>query len=64
VQLLGRLDGMEPVVEQDKRSSRIVQITCGRMEAADRGAGKDLSDALAGSGGPQAGTNVARLGYR
>jgi hypothetical protein len=61
VQLLGTLDGMEPVVEQDKRSSRIVQISCGRMEAEDQGAGKDLSDALAVSGGPQVGTNLARL---
>jgi hypothetical protein len=61
VQLLGTLDGMEPVVEQDKRSSRIVQISWGRMEAEDLGAGKDLSDALAVSGGPQLGTNLARL---
>ena len=61
MQLLGTLDGMEPVVEQDKRSSRIVQISWGRMEAEDRAAGKDLSDALAVSGGPQVGTNLARL---
>ena len=60
MQLLGTLDGMEPVVEQDKRSSRIVQISWGRVEAEDRGAGKDLSDAPAVSG-PQVGTNLARL---
>src|SRR5580704_18046141 len=52
---------MEPVVEQDKRSSRIVQISWGRVEAEDRGAEEDLSDALAVSGGPQVGTNLARL---
>jgi hypothetical protein len=40
MQLLGTLDGMEPVVEQDKRSSRIVQISWGRMEVEDRGEGE------------------------
>jgi hypothetical protein len=52
---------MEPVVEQDKRSSRIVQISRGRMEVEDRGAGKDLSDALAVSASPEVRTNLARL---
>jgi hypothetical protein len=55
MQLRGTLDGMEPVVVQDKRSSP------GRMEVEDRGAGKDLSDAMAVSGSTQAGTNLARL---
>ena len=64
MQLLGTLDGMEPVVEQDKQSSRIVQISWGRMEAEDRSGGKDLSDALAVSGGPQVGTNWLDSGYR
>jgi len=45
VQLLGRLDGMEPVVKQDKRPPRIVQISWGRMEVEDLGAGKDFNRA-------------------
>jgi hypothetical protein len=64
VQLLGTLDGMEPVVEQDKRPSRIVQISRGRMEVEDLGAGKDVSDALAVSASTQVRTNVTSSGYR
>jgi hypothetical protein len=64
VPLLGTLDGMEPVVEQDKRSSRIVQISWRGTEAEDRGAGKDLSDALAVSGGPQVRLIWLDSGYR
>jgi hypothetical protein len=64
VPLLGTLDGMEPVVEQDKRSSRIVQISWRGTEAEDRGAGKDLSDALAVSAGPQVRLIWLDSGYR
>jgi len=40
--LLGTLDGMEPVVRQDRRPPRIVQISWGRMEVEGLGAGKDF----------------------
>jgi hypothetical protein len=40
--LLGTLDGMEPVVKQDKRSPRIAGISWGRMEVEGLGAGKDF----------------------
>jgi hypothetical protein len=52
---------MEPVVEQDKRSSRIVQISWGCMEFEHWGAGENPSEALAVSGGTQVRANVARL---
>jgi hypothetical protein len=42
VRLPGTLDGMEPVVEQDKRPPRIVQVCWGRMEVEGLGAGKDF----------------------
>ena len=32
MQLPGTLDGMEPVVKQDKRPPRIVRVSWGRME--------------------------------
>jgi hypothetical protein len=38
----GTLDGMEPVVKQDKRSPRIVRISWGRMHVEGLGAGKDF----------------------
>ena len=40
--LLGTLDGMEPVVKQDKRSPRIAGISWGRMVVEGLGAGKDF----------------------
>jgi hypothetical protein len=64
VPLLVTLGGMKPVVEQDKRSSRIVQISWDHMEVGDWGAGKDPSGALTVSAGSQVRTNLARLGYR
>src|SRR5215831_13328347 len=33
---------MEPVVRQDRRPPRIVQISCGRMEVEGLGTGKDF----------------------
>ena len=42
MQLLGTLDRMEPVVRQDTRSPRIVQISWGRMEVEGLGARKDF----------------------
>ena len=42
MQLLGTLDGMEPVVKQDRRPPRIVQISWGRMEVEGLGTGKDF----------------------
>jgi len=42
VRLPGTLDGMEPVVTQDKRPPRIVQVSWGRMEVEGLGAGKDF----------------------
>jgi hypothetical protein len=42
VQLPGTLDGMEPVVKQDKRSPRIIQVSWGRMEVEGLGVGKDF----------------------
>ena len=42
MRLAGTLDGMEPVVEQDKLSPRIAQISCGRMEVEGLGVGKDF----------------------
>ena len=40
--LPGTLDGMEPVVTQDKRPPRIVQVSWGRMEVEGLGVGKDF----------------------
>jgi hypothetical protein len=40
--LLGRLDDMEPVVTQEKRSPRIIQVSWGRMEVEGLDAGKDF----------------------
>ena len=40
--LAGTLDGMEPVVMQDKRPPRIARISWGRMEVEGLGVGKDF----------------------
>jgi hypothetical protein len=58
---MGTLDGMEPVVEQDKRPPRVAQISWARMEVEGLGAGKDVSDALAVSASTQVRANLARL---
>jgi len=42
VWLAGTLDGMEPVVMQDKRPPRIARISWGRMEVEGLGVGKDF----------------------
>jgi hypothetical protein len=42
MRLLGRLDDMEPVVTQEMRSPRIVQISWGRMVVEGLDAGKDF----------------------
>jgi hypothetical protein len=40
--LPGTLDGMETVVKQDKRPSRIARISWGRIEVEGLGAGRDF----------------------
>ena len=64
MQLMGTIDGMEPVVEQDKRPPRIVQISWGRIEVEGLGTETDVSGALAVSAGTGCALIWPGSGYR
>jgi hypothetical protein len=61
---MGTLDGMESVVERDKRPPRVVQISWGHTEVEGLSGAKDVSDGLAVSAGTQVRANLARLGLQ